>query len=128
MKTGEGPSGGVVRSSVTDERAIEIFDRIVNSIRVRPTGPIEKSSGLGEPKAPLGTSLLSGETCPQSGEWESYHEPAEGERRRFFAEGELFPKVLLPVPRTLWQTLRGEPASRPFKTTWALRRLPRDEA
>ena len=38
LETGMTPTGSIVRPSFTDKQAIELFDSIVNSIRLRPTG------------------------------------------------------------------------------------------
>ena len=38
LETGKTPSGSIVRPSFTDKQAIELFDSIVNSIRLRPSG------------------------------------------------------------------------------------------
>jgi hypothetical protein len=39
LKSGDTPGGGKTNPSVTDQQAMELFDSIVNSIRLRPVGP-----------------------------------------------------------------------------------------
>jgi hypothetical protein len=119
--------GGYSKPSVSDKQAIELFDSIVNSIRVRPvssptpssepsTHPVEPQSGL-----PLGTSAASLSRCPQTGLWECAAELAAGEKRRFFPQGMVFPTVIVRRPeRSLWQKMKGEPPNVLAETTWTL--------
>lgn len=125
MNTGEGPSGGIVRPSVTDQQAMEIFDSIVNSIRLRPIGGAAipeppKPAPRPQAKAPLGTQLISGSRCPQSGTWVCEHHEALGGNRRFFAEGETLASVIVPVRRSVWQQVKGEAGRRQQETVWTL--------
>ncbi len=119
--------GGYSKPSVTDKQAIELFDSIVNSIRVRPVSspstslepspnPVAPQSGL-----PLGTTAASLSPCPQTGLWECAAELAAGEKRRFFPQGMTLPSVIVPAPeRSLWRKLTGEPPNVLAETTWTL--------
>lgn len=119
--------GGYSKPSVTDKQAIELFDSIVNSIRVRPVGspstspepspnPVAPLSGL-----PLGTYAPSLSPCPQTGLWECTADLAAGEKRRFFPQGMTLPSVIVRGPeRNLWRKLRGEPTNMLAETTWTL--------
>lgn len=130
FETGETPGHSITRPTLTDKQAVELFDNIVNSIRRRPTGPASAvgASGPKEPSAPaaprtqvlLGTTLASGERCPQSGTWQCAEPQAIGGDRRVFSAGETFPSVLVPVERGLVQRLKGEAANRLSETTWSL--------
>ncbi len=119
--------GGYSKPSVTDKQAIELFDSIVNSLRVRPASspstspepspdPVAPQSGL-----PLGTTATSLSPCPQTGLWECTADLAAGEKRRFFPQGMTLPSVIVHGPeRNLWRKLRGEPTNMLAETTWML--------
>jgi hypothetical protein len=115
--------------SLTDKQAIDLFDSIVNSIRLRPTGEAAEPAKPVPPPAPqsnvpLGTRLTSGTRCPQSGTWVCDRPDAFGGARRYYTEGEMLSSVLVPVERSFFQKLKGAPQSRPTGTTWTLERLP----
>lgn len=113
--------------TLSDKQAIELFDSIVNSIRVRPVSspalspepspnPAAPQSGL-----PLGTSAASLSRCPQTGLWECAAELAAGEKRRFFPQGMTLPTVIVRGPeRSLLQKLKGAPINVLVETTWTL--------
>ena len=124
--------GGYSAPSVTDKQAIELFDSIVNSIRVRPAnGPV--SAAEGGPSAPLapdpqaviqrlalGTTLSSGSVCPQSGFWQCMQPTVVGGNRRFFSAGETLSSVLVPSKRSILQHLTGKPMNQLAETRWEL--------
>ena len=60
--------------SLTDEEAVALWDKLTNSIRVRPTNPVKPTHKRARPKTPLGKTERSGSMCPQSGWWVC-HEP-----------------------------------------------------
>ena len=119
--------GGYSKPSVSDKQAIELFDSIVNSIRVRPVSsptlspepspnPVAPQSSL-----PLGTTAASLQSCPQTGLWECNADLAAGEKRRFFPQGMVLPSVIVRGPeRGLWQKLKGEPTNTLTETMWTL--------
>lgn len=114
--------------SVTDKQAIELFDSIVNSIRVRPVSAPPASPDTPpapprpQPTVPLGTVAPSLQPCPQSGLWECAAELAAGEKRqRYFPQGMILPTVIVRRPeRTLLQTIKGVPPNMLAETTWTL--------
>jgi hypothetical protein len=119
--------GGYSKPSVSDKQAIELFDSIVNSIRVRPvSSPTPSPEPSPHPVAPqsrlpLGASSASLSRCPQTGLWECAAELAAGEKRRFFPQGMVFPTVIVRRPeRSLWQKMKGEPPNVLAETTWTL--------
>jgi hypothetical protein len=113
LETGADSDGGL-HPSITDKEAIELFDAVVNSIRLRPTRPV-KSSAIESPKAPLGTAATTGHRCPQGGLWRA----KEGEQR-FVTEGETMPKTQVVITSTLWQRLRGEQSIGMRASHWTL--------
>lgn len=136
--SGENPVGGGPRyipPSLTDEQAIALFDRIVNSIRVRPTGDAPRRSAP-DPQPPrppfaihqpLGTQAPSDTVCSQAGLWRCAHANALGGAERFFGEGQMLPPVLVPTPLSLLQKLKGDARNRLTATTWTLVAYPGDQ-
>jgi hypothetical protein len=100
------------RPSINERDAVELFDAIVNSIRLRPTTPITAPV---PPKAELGTPLATGRMCPQSGVWQA----EEGERR-FLREGERMPSTRVAGKPSLVERLRGEQPVVSRATLWTL--------
>lgn len=96
-----------VRPSLTDEAALELWDKLLPTIRVR------QPSDATPPNAPsstvsLGSVMKSGGICPQSGWWECLEKrKIEGERRRFFKAGDKLSPVLADGGASLWNTLIG---------------------
>ena len=124
--------GGYSAPSVTDRQAIELFDSIVNSIRVRPvSGPVSASDGTpSAPRAPesqaanqrlaLRTTLPSVSVCPQPGFWQCVQPTVVGANRRFFSAGETLSSVLVPSKRSILQHLTGKPTDELAETRWEL--------
>ena len=77
------------------------------------------------PVKPLGTTLASGVTCPQSGYWQCAATPAIGDARRFIPAGMALPTVVVRGPeRSFFQKLKGDPENRLAETTWTLAAYP----
>jgi hypothetical protein len=93
------------RPTISEQEAVELFDAVVNSIRLRPTGPAKRSEAAPAPKAPLGEMATTGRQCPQTGCWRA----EEGEER-LIREGEVMPHTPVSGTASLWQKLRGEAA------------------
>ena len=93
------------RPTISEKEAVELFDAVVNSIRLRPTGPAKRSEAAPAPKAPLGEMATTGRQCPQTGRWRA----EEGEER-LIREGEVMPHTPVSGTASLWQKLRGEAA------------------
>ncbi|HWW05254.1 T6SS immunity protein Tli4 family protein [Collimonas sp.] len=127
FSTGNGQGkekGQNVRPKLSDDQAIKLFDSIVNSIRLRPTGPAKVSSAeptLSSPQAPLGEIVASGSVCPQTGWWQCVETGnVDGDRRRFFKAGEAMPAVVLLGDVNIWQSLRGQRPTHSLNTVWSL--------
>lgn len=127
FSTGNGQGkeqGQNVRPSLTDEQAVKLFDSIVNSIRLRPTGPAKIGSAdptPSSPQAPLGEVVATGAICQQTGWWQCVETGnIDGGRRRFFKAGEAMPAAVLLGDANIWQTLRGQRPSHSLNTVWSL--------
>lgn len=105
-QTGAKPPG------VTDEEAIQIWDRLISTIRVRPTGGAKASQVAPKPAPPRGALAVAGESCPASGWWRCTDGTEKfgvtGGRIQYFKAGEQVPQALLLPPASLWQRLMGE--------------------
>jgi hypothetical protein len=107
MRTGRS-ADGPVPSSLSQPSALDLWDKIASSIRVRPTAA-PKISAAESP--PLGSQAMAGDTCIQSGWWEC-NEGGNGTRvhggqRQYIRQGERMPQALLLPPQTLWEKARG---------------------
>ncbi|MCX9156522.1 T6SS immunity protein Tli4 family protein [Niveibacterium sp. 24ML] len=100
--------------TISEKEAVELFDSIVNSIRLRPAGPA-KISAVEPPRTPLGELAAIGRTCPQTGMWRS----EECEEQRFVA-GKIMPRTLVTGSSSLWQKLRGDVGQVKIATVWTL--------
>jgi hypothetical protein len=95
--------------SLTDEEAVALWDKLLGTIRVRPTGDAAKRSEAAPPNAPLGTELVTGRTCQQTGWWSCIDDGAVPEdKRRHLREGERMPRAAIAGKLTAWQKLKGE--------------------
>ena len=134
LETGMTPTGSITRPSLTDKQAIELFDSIVNSIRLRPNGSSAATPENSPPpprpqsKVPLGTTLASDTRCPQTGTWVCDQPDALGGHRRVFREGQTLPSIVAPVKLGLWQKLKGDAPNRLNSTAWTLVELPPEVA
>jgi hypothetical protein len=108
MVTGQG-NRQPVQSSLSDGVALGLWDRMVSSIRIRPT-QAHKVSAI-EPATQLGAVASAGETCPADGWWECSAGDAgttvHGGQRQYLRQGERMPQALLLPPQTLWEKVRG---------------------
>jgi hypothetical protein len=115
--------GNPQKTALTDQQAIKLWDDILNSFRLRPTGPVKTSAVHPEPppQLPLGEFAATGRLCPQTGWWQST-EGGEiaGGRRRHFVAGEPMPDVTLLGEPTAWQKLKGERPTHRTATLWKL--------
>lgn len=124
MDTGEGDHGPVP-SSLSEEAAMALWDRISSSIRVRSSQT--KISGLIEPPPiQVGTYMTAGDRCPQSGWWLCADGGngigVLGGERQYIKKGARMPQALLLPPQTLWDKVRGLQPSFESKnpTSWKL--------
>ncbi|MEJ5211444.1 MAG: T6SS immunity protein Tli4 family protein, partial [Burkholderiales bacterium] len=121
--TGDGRKTGerYVPPSLTDEQAIRLFDTIVNSIRLRPTGPGKGAAVTPPPRLPLGTQVTSRTLCPESGLWQCLNEEANlTPRRRFIPRGAPMPYGLASRPAPGLKGLLGRTEETPVEVTWQL--------
>ncbi|KQQ86343.1 hypothetical protein ASF77_20375 [Massilia sp. Leaf139] len=124
METGKS-TNGPVPSSLSQDAAMALWDRISSSIRLRPAAP-PKPIASAPARAPLGTYARAGERCPESGWW-ACSAGGEGGRvlggqRQYIRKGERMPQALLLPPQTMWEKLRGvQPSFEPkTQTSWRL--------
>jgi hypothetical protein len=124
METGKGDNGPVP-SSLSQEAATALWDRISSSIRLRPTAIPEPVAAVPAP-TPLGTYAWAGDRCPESGWWScsagGNGVGVLGGQRQYIRKGERMPQALLLPPQTLWEKLRGMQPSyeSTTQTSWKL--------
>nr|WP_307729668.1 MULTISPECIES: T6SS immunity protein Tli4 family protein [unclassified Massilia] len=124
MTTGEGDTGPVP-SSLSQDAAMALWDKISSSIRLRPTQPRAPAAAV-VPPTPLGTYAWAGDRCPESGWWScsagGNGVGVLGGQRQYIKKGERMPQALLLPPQTLWEKLRGMQPSYESKTqtSWKL--------
>ena len=106
LDSGTNPESGgkPVQSTLSEEAMIDLWDRIVGSIRLRPVAP-EKASIAEQAGSALGTTALAGDICPHSGWWQCRdareHISIFGGQRQFIAQGRSMPQALLLPRQTL---------------------------
>jgi len=124
METGKGRDGPVP-SSLSQDAAMALWDKISSSIRLRPVEP-PKPVAAEPPPTPLGTQAWAGERCPESGWWSCSAGgnglKVLGGQRQYVRKGERMPQALLLPPQTLWEKVRGLQPSYEAKdqTAWKL--------
>ncbi|RDK00910.1 T6SS immunity protein Tli4 family protein [Paraburkholderia lacunae] len=115
--------GNPLRPNITDEQAVEIFDAVVNSIRLRPTSGGKMSSVESSAVLPLGTLVQTGSICPQTGWWTcpeaNGHEVVGGGRQRFVA-GSVMPVATVLGSQNFADRLLGKRPQYNVNTTWQL--------
>jgi len=103
-------------SSLSDAEAIALWDHLLHSFKLRPTSAPVGSAETPAQKVKLGTSIRTGQVCPQNGIWES----TTGGQKVFIREGENVPHAILKSPVSGWQKLKGASSSEYVETTWVL--------
>lgn len=127
MATGVNPQSGgpPVESSFTQEEALQIWNQISSSVRLRKNVAPSPS----QPTQDIGTRSTAGNTCPRSGLWECSEDggtfPIAGGRRRHFKEGDIFPQADVLAPQTLWEKVKGHQNTfqSKYPTVWRLVQL-----
>ena len=128
--TGIDTNGQEVKPSLTNQQAIELFDRIVKSIRLRPTTP-GKSSDAGGPndgnnpamptRLPLKSKITSSSNCPQAGIWECAPDaPGITAHRRFIEAGQPMPYGVAQRPAKGIGGLLGGQDDEALEVVWTL--------
>ncbi|WUR11595.1 T6SS immunity protein Tli4 family protein [[Empedobacter] haloabium] len=117
-------NGNPQKTTLTDQQAIKLWDDILNSFRLRPTGGQVKTGaadGVPQPPLPLGELVATGKACPQTGWWQT-SEPGEveGGRRQRFVAGEAMPEATLLGQSSIWHRLKGDRPSYRKATVWKL--------
>jgi hypothetical protein len=113
MSTGHPVNAGArpVISFLGEEALVQLWDRILSSIRVRPTGAPPAATREAPPGARPGDTASAGDVCPGTGWWECRDDgtgsDVAGGRRQFLTQGQRMPQALLLQPQTLWERLRG---------------------
>lgn len=109
---------GAVAPSLSDEQMIELWDRLTSTLRPRPT--VAPAAPL-EIKAALGTPLMTGRLCPQTGWWECNEVGViSDERRKFIKEGERMPHTIKTSQQSVWEKLVGASPLRRAPAQWDL--------
>lgn len=113
MSTGNNPAAGgePVQSSLHQEAALELWDKIASSIRIRPTQPSRVREEPPPAGPTIGTIISAGAVCPQSGWWLCGEGGSKvkvlGGERQYIRKGQKMPQALLMPAPTLWQKARG---------------------
>ena len=117
-------NGNPQKTTLTDQQAIKLWDDILNSFRLRPTGDQLKTSESGptpQTPLPLGELIATGATCPQTGWWQASEAGViEGGQRKRFEAGDPMPEVVLLGEPSVWQKLKGQRPSFRTATVWKL--------
>lgn len=132
ISTGRPVKGDPTHSSLTTKQVQTLYEAIVKTIRIRPTGGAAKvSQAPPQPtpaaSTPLDTQLASGQTCPQSGTWRCDVPGAQNPERRILA-GQTLPSVMISVERSLWQAMTGKPEQVAREARWTLVGIEQDES
>ncbi|RJG16107.1 hypothetical protein D3872_11470 [Massilia cavernae] len=107
-----------IRPTITDEEAVALWDRLVDTIRVRKA---HDATVIPAPKAPLGALAPSGEACVQTGWWQCMDpNNIDGDKRHLIVAGDLLPPAAVFTKPTLWQRFTGQRPVRQRSATWQL--------
>lgn len=107
MATGRG-NDGPVSSSLSKRAALDLWDKISASVRVRQT--VTPTVTAAPITTPLGTLAYVGSVCPETGWWQCSEGGngigVLGGRRHYIERGQRMPQALLLPPQTLWEKIR----------------------
>lgn len=99
--------------TVTDQQMLQIWDKILNSLRLRPTdgskGATDKKALLQSDNAdalPLGELVRTGASCPQTGFWQCPENDVHGSTR-LFTSGDAMPPAIIKRDLSFVERLRG---------------------
>jgi hypothetical protein len=115
--------GNPQKTSLTDKEAMQLWDDILNSFRLRPVGggKTGELSPQPVPRLPLGELAGTGGVCPQTGWWQASEAgDIEGGIRQHFNAGERMPHAVRLGEASLWQKLKGARPSHAIATVWKL--------
>ena len=105
-----------VPASLSDEEAMAAWEQMPKSFKLRPTTAPVGSSEAPSQKVKLGTTIQTGQVCPQNGIWEA----KVGGNKVFMREGENVPHAAVKLPVSSWQKLKGTSQTEYVETTWVL--------
>lgn len=122
LATGRNPAGMNKRPTINEKDAVQLFDAVVNSLRLRPTSAPPAKVSEAPPMAPLGDLQATGRICPQTGWWQCTEEalPVKGHRMQFFRQGEAMPRVTLLGQPSMLDRLKGRQPEYSTATVWKL--------
>lgn len=126
IQTATAEGGGLLKgSSLTDKQAIELFDSIVNTIRLRPTTPGKNSDAAPNPNTPprlaIGTQVSSLRACPETGLYECPADaPGVEERRVFIEQGRPMPGAFASQMKRGIAGILGGKESKEVEVRWTL--------
>lgn len=112
-------SKAATKPGITDEEAVALWDRLINSIRVRTLAD-SKARSAAETRVPLGSVVATGGICPESGWWQCNAMEVASGRRIHIGAGEIVPHVIQLGEPNLWQKLKGEQPRHKKSTAWQL--------
>jgi hypothetical protein len=99
-----------VTSFLGEEALIHLWDKIVSSIRARPTSAAPPAKREPPPGSKPGDTAAAGDACPETGWWQCKGSEngvsVAGGQRQFIKKGERMPQALLLQPQTPWEKLR----------------------
>lgn len=104
----EGNTKAKAKPGITNEEALELWDKILRTIRLRR--PSDGTSSIPvSPEVALGTLGNTGDSCPRTGWWECLETGrTEKDKRRYFTEGEQMPAALVTGRTNWWRFLIGD--------------------
>jgi hypothetical protein len=114
--TGKGRAGNPRSSSLSDEEALQIWDVVSSSLRLRPTSLDSVDVSDKELMRPLGELSVTDAICPQTGYWQC---EATGQKS-FLKKTDRVPHGTLQTPPSLWQRLIGRRPVHHIPATWKL--------
>lgn len=115
--------------SLTDKQMLELWDKILSSLRLRPTddgkssGSENKSSPPGTASAvlPIGELARTGSACPQTGYWQCPENDLHGSTRLFKA-GTVMPAAIVKRDLSFIERVKGASDQYSTTTVWRLTR------
>jgi len=104
--------------TITDEEALELWDKLISTIRIRKPSD---ATPITPAKVPLAAQSSTGETCPQTGWWEpAGSKGAQSGKRHLVKSGERMPSLQLHNTSSFWKKLTGKQSIEQVATTWQL--------
>jgi hypothetical protein len=114
-------AAGAAKTTLTDEEAIAIWDKVTSTVRVRPTQETPAKNATAKSAIALGELAATGRICSQTGWWQATESGnmQDGGRRHINA-GERMPHVMMFSVPSIWQKLRNEQPRHRMATVWKL--------